>query len=150
MSEQILQIIGFLGIGSIIGAYFNSLWEKNKAVSLQKQEYKETRYKTIILLLFAYLEYKDQADFLIIHRPDLKSKDKLSLELIFSMLGEASTVAIARGKDTQGFPENKVAAVNGGSVAGKARADLEQKTGQKVVSKINYLRSPQNKKLVRK
>ena len=72
------------------------------------------------------------------------------LELIFSMLGEASTVAIARSKDTRGFPENKIAAIDGGSVAGKARGDLEQKTGQKVVSKSNYLQTPQNKKLVGK
>lgn len=32
------------------------------------------------------------------------------LELIFSMLGEAATTEITRTKDTQGFPENKVAA----------------------------------------
>jgi len=72
------------------------------------------------------------------------------LELIFSMLGEASTVAIARSKDTQGFPQNKEASIDGGSVAGKARADLEQKTRRKVVSKENYLKVPQNKKLLRK
>ena len=51
------------------------------------------------------------------------------LELIFSMLGEASTNRIARSKDAQGFPENKVAARQGGEVAGKAREDLEKKSG---------------------
>src|SRR3989338_7751625 len=72
------------------------------------------------------------------------------LELIFSMLGEASTVAIARSKDTQGFHENKEAAIDGGSVAGKARAGLEQKTNRKVVSRKNYIAKPQDKKLLRK
>jgi hypothetical protein len=61
------------------------------------------------------------------------------LELIFTMLGEASTTEIAKNKDAQGFEENKKAAKAGGSVAGKARIDLEQKSGKKVVSKENYL-----------
>jgi hypothetical protein len=61
------------------------------------------------------------------------------LELIFSMLGEASTTAIVKTQDPKGFVENKMAAVQGGSVAGNARRDLESKTGQKVVSSGNYL-----------
>jgi DNA-damage-inducible protein D len=66
------------------------------------------------------------------------------LELIFSMLGEASTTAIVKTKNPKGFTENQVAAKQGGSVAGKARRDLEIKTGQKVVSSENYL--PETKK----
>ena len=61
------------------------------------------------------------------------------LELIFSMLGEASTTAIVKTKKPKGFIENKVVAKQGGSVAGKARKDLEIKTGEKVVSKKNFL-----------
>lgn len=61
------------------------------------------------------------------------------LELIFSMLGEASTSMITKNRDTKGFSQNKKAAKDGGSVAGKARKDLEEKSGQKVVSKQNYL-----------
>lgn len=61
------------------------------------------------------------------------------LELIFSMLGEASTTAIVKTRNPKGFVENKAAAKQGGSVAGKARRDLEIKTGQKVVSSENYL-----------
>ncbi|GAG09336.1 unnamed protein product, partial [marine sediment metagenome] len=53
------------------------------------------------------------------------------LELIFSMLGEASTTEIVKTKNTQGLVENKEAAKKGGSVAGKARKDLERKTGKK-------------------
>ncbi len=70
------------------------------------------------------------------------------LELIFSMLGEAATSEITRNRDAQGFVENKQAAVEGGEVAGKARKDLETKTGKRVVSRQNYLQSPQNKKLL--
>lgn len=61
------------------------------------------------------------------------------LELIFSMLGEASTTAIVKVKNPKGFKENKIAAKQGGNVAGIARQDLESKTGNKVVSNDNFL-----------
>lgn len=70
------------------------------------------------------------------------------LELIFSMLGEASTTEIAQTQNTQGFDENKKAAKAGGSVAGRARKDLEKKTGKKVTSKQNYLTEPESKKRI--
>ena len=63
------------------------------------------------------------------------------LELIFSMLGEASTTEIAINKNADGFEENKKVAKQGGSVAGKARKDLEQKSGNKISTKENYLKS---------
>ena len=65
------------------------------------------------------------------------------LELIFTMLGEASTTEIAKNKNSQGFVENKVVAYEGGTVAGKARKDLELKSGKKVSTSKNYL--PNNK-----
>ncbi len=61
------------------------------------------------------------------------------LELIFSMLGEASTTAIVKTQNPKGFTENKKAAKQGGDVAGNARKELEIKTGQKVVSTTNYI-----------
>ena len=61
------------------------------------------------------------------------------LELIFSMLGEASTTEIAKSKNAQGFGENKRAAKLGGAVAGGARKDLEHKSGKRVSTKRNYL-----------
>jgi hypothetical protein len=83
----------------------------------------------------------------------LKALDKLKtgnnlrdhmtdLELIFSMLGEASTTEIAREKDAQGFAENALAAKQGGTIAGDARKALEAKSGKRVVSKANYLALP--------
>lgn len=41
------------------------------------------------------------------------------LELIFSMLGEASTTAIVKTKDPKGFTENKAVAKQGGKIAGE-------------------------------
>ena len=72
-------------------------------------------------------------------KPQENLRDHMTdLELIFTMLGEASTTEIARTKDAQGFSENKKAAKEGGSVAGKARKDLEKKSGREVVTKENY------------
>ena len=60
------------------------------------------------------------------------------LELIFSMLGEASTTAIVKTQNPKGFTENKKVAKQGGDVAGNARKELETKTGEKVISPTNY------------
>ncbi|HEY8995366.1 MAG TPA: Bro-N domain-containing protein [Lacunisphaera sp.] len=68
------------------------------------------------------------------------------LELVFSMLGEAASTEITRTKDAQGFPENKTAAKEGGTVAGNARRELEKKSGRKVVSRENYLDAPESVK----
>ncbi len=65
------------------------------------------------------------------------------------MLGEAATTEITRTKDAQGFLEAKGAAQEGGEVAGKARKDLESKTGKRIVTKQNNLQRPLDRKLLR-
>ena len=65
------------------------------------------------------------------------------LELIFTMLGEASTTEIARNKDAQGYGENFDVAREGGAVAGSARLDLETKSGKRVSSKENFKELPE-------
>lgn len=65
------------------------------------------------------------------------------LELIFTMLGEASTTEIARNKDAQGYIDNRDAASKGGAVAGRARRDLEKKSGKRIASKENYKQLPE-------
>ena len=66
------------------------------------------------------------------------------LELIFTMLGEASTTEIARRKDAHGFDDNRHAAKEGGAIAGNARKELEAKSGTPVVSRANNLALPVN------
>lgn len=68
------------------------------------------------------------------------------LELIFTMLGEASTTKIAQSKNAHGFVENKVAAQKGGKIAGNARENLEIASGEKVVTNENYLQEPEVQK----
>ena len=62
-----------------------------------------------------------------------------NLELIFSALGEESTRLIAVKDDAQGFAQNQDAAVDGGRMAGKYLKELEERTGQKVVTSDNFL-----------
>jgi len=69
------------------------------------------------------------------------------LELIFSMLGEASTTQITKTEHPKGFGENRIVARRGGNVAGIARKKLEQETKQKVISRNNYLSIVKKKKL---
>jgi methylphosphotriester-DNA--protein-cysteine methyltransferase len=88
------------------------------------------------------------AEFKRLKRENLR--DHMSdLELIFSMLGEASTTEIARTKDARGFPKNKQAAREGGTVAGNARRELERKSGRKVVTSENHLALAQDVKQAR-
>ncbi|MFA6177935.1 MAG: Bro-N domain-containing protein [Candidatus Paceibacterota bacterium] len=72
------------------------------------------------------------------------------LELIFSMLGEASTTKITKDKNAKGFIENKIAAQKGGQIAGDARRKLELESGGKVITKENYLIEPQGRKKLKK
>ena len=68
-------------------------------------------------------------------------------ELIFTMLGERSTIEIHRNEDSKGLDKLKDDAKIGGDIAGGARKQLEQKLKRPIVSKKNYLKSPENKKL---
>ena len=63
------------------------------------------------------------------------------LELILTMLGETTTKTIAIQRDVQGFHQNYEAAETGGGIAGTARKEIEKETGQRVVSKSNFLGS---------
>ena len=70
------------------------------------------------------------------------------LELIFTMLGERSTTEIHRTEDSKGVPKLKSDAKAGGDIAGGARKKLEKRLKRSVVSKKNYLKEPENKKLI--
>lgn len=71
---------------------------------------------------------------------DQNLRDHMSeAELIFTALAELSTRQIAESTEATGLPENTRAAKSGGKVARRAREDLEEKTGKKVLSKGNYL-----------
>lgn len=78
---------------------------------------------------------------------DFKSLDKennlrdhmCDMELILTMLGEATTTELTKARDSQELPRLKVDASDGGAIAGRTRKDIETQTGKKVVTKKNFL-----------
>ena len=59
------------------------------------------------------------------------------LELVLTMLAEASTTDISKTAKPQTFEENKQVAKRGGKVAGIARQALEAETGKPVITEKN-------------
>ncbi len=73
------------------------------------------------------------------------------LELIFTMLGEASTKNEALKQDAKGFNENKKAAKEGGAAAGDALKAYEKRTSSKIVTETNFkhqIEEAKNKRLL--
>jgi DNA-damage-inducible protein D len=91
-------------------------------------------------------QYKE---FKALSNPKENLRDHMTdLELIFTMLGEASTTEIAKKKDAQGFPENQKAAKAGGTIAGNARIALETESGNKIATSENYKALTESKKRI--
>ena len=73
-------------------------------------------------------------------------RDNMSnLELVLNMLAEATTTEISKEKTPETFEDSRTIARQGGTIAGNARKEIEQKTGKGVITKHNakQLRSRQ-------
>ena len=65
-------------------------------------------------------------------------RDHMSnLELVLNMLAEATTTEISKEKHPKNFIENKIIAKQGGTIAGNARKEIEEKTGKSLVTSEN-------------
>jgi len=69
------------------------------------------------------------------------------MELILTMLGEATTTVIHQGRDSKGLPSLKKDAKDGGDVAGRTRKDIERQSGKPVISKNNFKALDNQKRL---
>lgn len=58
-------------------------------------------------------------------------------ELVLNMLAELSTKEISATQNPETFSEHIDIAKQGGTIARNARLELEERTGQKVVSPLN-------------
>ena len=88
------------------------------------------------------LEYKE---FKGLKKENLRDH-MTDLELIFTMLGEASTAEIERVENPKTFVEHSEVSKEGGAVAKTARIKLENRTKQRVANKENYLNEPEKRK----
>jgi DNA-damage-inducible protein D len=70
-------------------------------------------------------------------------------ELIFNMLGERATTEIHRTEDSKGVVKLRSDARAGGDIAGGARKKLEKRLGRSVITKKNFIKSPESKKLLK-
>jgi len=48
--ENAITVIGLLCMGGILGTYLRILWERQNKAQLEKQEYKQKRYLSLIIL----------------------------------------------------------------------------------------------------
>ena len=71
-----------------------------------------------------------------------------NLELVLNMLAETATTEISQKREPKNLDENKKVAREGGSVAGNARKDIEEKTGRKVITGKNAKQLKLNKKII--
>ena len=60
-----------------------------------------------------------------------------NLELVLNMLAEATTTEISKKKTPKTFEQNRVIAKQGGTIAGNTRKEIEEKTGEPIVTGIN-------------
>ena len=68
-------------------------------------------------------------------------RDNMStLELALNMLAEATTTELTKVRNPQGLEQNRGVVRQGGTVAGNARRDIEQRTGQPVITADNRSR----------
>lgn len=65
-------------------------------------------------------------------------RDNMStMEIVLNMLAEATTTELTKAQNPQGLAENREVAKAGGTVAGNARKDIENRTGKSVITSKN-------------
>jgi len=83
---------------------------------------------------WAGMSVKEYKKFKSLQKQNLRD-NMTNLELVLNMLAEATTTEFSKKKQPKGFSESRIVAREGGHVAGTARKEIEQKTGERVVSK---------------
>ena len=98
-----------------------------------------------ITFAWAGMKTKDYKKYKDLKKENLRD-NMTNLELILNMLAEATTTEISQVKKPENFEDNRKVARQGGTVAGKARKDIERETGRKVISKESPIKLLKNKK----
>ncbi len=91
------------------------------------------------------MDAKQIKEFKSLDNPDNPRDHMSELELILTMLGEATTTEITTTKNSKGLSELSQDAKEGGQVAGRTRKDIEKQTGKKIILENNF----KNQKLLR-
>lgn len=79
---------------------------------------------------------KQYKEFKGLHKENLRD-NMTNIELTLNQLAEVSATALSKVKNPSGFDESKQVVQEGGSIAGNARKELEQRLEQSVLSPLN-------------
>jgi len=79
---------------------------------------------------------KDYKNFKDLKKESLRD-NMTNLELVLNMLAEATTTEISKEKKPETFEQNRIIANQGGTIAGNARKEIEEKSGKKVITSAN-------------
>ena len=89
---------------------------------------------------------KDYKKFKGLKRENLRDHMD-DIELVLTMLGEVTTTRLHRDRNSKGFDPLKKDAKDGGAVAGRTRKDIEKESGRSVITKKNFKKLSQKRKL---
>ena len=108
--------------------------EWDRAGVKQQKEY--AALTSILTKAWSGKSVKEYKQFKGLKKESLRD-NMTSIELALNQLAEVSATAIAKAKKPSGYEQTKDTVIEGGSIAGNARRELESSIGQSVISPLN-------------
>ena len=120
-----------------------ALQERKKLTDVWKENGIETSFEYAILTNEIYKEWsgmtaKEYKEYKGLRKENLRD-NMTDIEVLLTDIGEVTTRELAKKQKPKGLKENKKVAKLGGEVAKNTRKDIEEKLGETVVSKQNFL-----------
>ena len=75
--EEIISAIGLVGLGGLLKSFFDFFIDSKKVKSETNHQFKETRYKAIIILSYALVGYDTEKNRIFALRPDIRTREDL-------------------------------------------------------------------------
>ena len=105
-TQIIISALGLLGLGGLLKSILDFFVEDRKRKSESKHVLKEERYKAIILLCYALINYDKEKENLKIRRHNIKTKDDLFEEVYLEWVNMPLYASDSIIKTTKMFLEN--------------------------------------------
>jgi hypothetical protein len=80
-ATNIITLIGFMVIGAVIKSFVDSSLNRKQNLSQKQYDFKETRYKALIMLMLAMLDFEKNQPMLKEHGRNFGSINELSDEI---------------------------------------------------------------------
>ena len=120
-----------------------ALQERKKLTDVWKENGIETSLEYAILTNEIYKEWsgmtaKEYKEYKGLRKENLRD-NMTDIEVLLTDIGEVTTRELAKKQKTKGLKENKKVAKLGGEVAKNTRKDIEEKLGETVITRQNFL-----------